>query len=185
MSKRILIMVLVIIGSINHKLSAQYTGHNLPKTTWYLKVNYGPEHDSDHYCIDINLAHQRTPYKITFRDNQNFVVTYTDKKGISFVNSGTYSFHESTMDFMYDDKLEIRKDRNGKVVKEIAEPKLLTMSFYDKEEFEIIKGGRSYFQFLFSREYMVIYQKDGTMKLKAKVESNRDNEIHPTLPVSH
>jgi len=176
-------VILIILFSVTSGLSAQNAFYPVQKTTWYFKTKYEKSpSNSDQNELKVTFGKQKTDYKIIFVDDESFLVTYTDKRGQSYINSGKYNIEGNMIDFRYDRTQEIKKDRNGKTIKEIPEPPQVTPRFNDPKDFHDSKGTRGYFQFLFSMSYESVYNKvDDILELNAKVES-AEREIMPTLP---
>lgn len=181
-----LVSFLVLVCSINCRVWGQEIFYPLKKTIWYFNTYYEKsDSNPDQNDLKVILGKQKTNYKIEFTDDEHFVVSYTDKTGLSYINSGKYSLDNSLISFIYDKKQEIRKDKNGKVIQGYPEPQQLTPAFYDPKDFHSSKGTRRYFQFLFSMDYEAVYYKKGTLlELNAKVISEfPGNRNMPTLPV--
>lgn len=134
-------------------------------TTWYFKVSYeASKAHSDENNIDIILGKEETPYKIEFTDDENFKITYRDKKGQSRIWNGKYFNDKSDIDFRYAETPETSKDKNGKILHPVP------AFFYDPKELAKAEGTLDYFQFIFLRGYEPTYHTgNGTMKLTSRV----------------
>lgn len=175
-------VILTILLSITSRLLAQTAFYSTQKTTWYFKTMYGKSPSKyDQNNLKLTLGRQKTDYEISFVNDESFLVTYTEKGGQSYINSGKYSIEGNVIDFRFDRTPEIKKDSKGKTIKEIPEPPQVTPLFNDPRDFYDSKGSRGYFQFLFSKSYEFVYNKaNDILELNAKVES-RESEIMPTL----
>lgn len=155
--------------SYNFPVSKIYPFQN---TSWYFTVDYSKSaFYSDKNDLKIKLTREKTSNRIEFTDDIHYTVTYTDKSNKSKIFKGTYyNGNNVRFDYDFDEQEKAIKNKNGTITK-ISEMRAVTPPFISPAKLNESKNTVSYFQFIFSQPYRMIYNSENDIHLLGTIQN--------------